>query len=200
MGNLGPLVLAWAHLRYKRGGLLGPLSALVVCLVLLFTQVGLYQAARDLPVILAGESARHDREAPRQEEGQEERNPFARGFLIGAIGVFLLVLVLFRHLLVAEMADYAREFAMLHTLGYSPFYLHSVVFAEMLLLMLLAFVPAALLMPPVFALVRAWTTWPLVVSLGQVGVVLALTLLLAVLVTLLASVKLKGLLQRDLLE
>jgi hypothetical protein len=201
MGSLGPLVLAWAHLREKRGGLLGPLLALVVCLVLLFTQVGLYQAARDLPLVPVAAITDPTQETPHDDSGRgDDGNPFARGFLIGAVGVFLLVLVVFRHLLVAELADHAREFALLHTLGYGPFYLRSVVFAEMLLLMLLAFVPSALLLPGVFALVRAWTTWPLTVSLAQVGVVLALTLLLALLVALLACVKLRGFLQRDLLE
>jgi putative ABC transport system permease protein len=76
------------------------------------------------------------------------------------------------------MADHLREFAMLHTLGYSPLYLRSVVFAEMLLLILLAFVPAVVLALGVDAFIRAWTGWPLSYGLARFGIVLLLALAL----------------------
>jgi hypothetical protein len=170
MGRLGPVFLAWAHLRHKRGGLVGPLLLLSAALTLLFVQVGLYQAACDL-----------DRPG-----ADPASAPFVQGFLLGAVGVFLLLPLLFHQLLVPEVTAHARDFALLGVLGYGPPYVAAVVLAEMLLLLLLAFVPAILLLPAVYALVRAGTDLPLAVSLPLLGNLLLLTLLPASVVALLA--------------
>jgi hypothetical protein len=175
MGRLGPVFLAWAHLRHRRGGLVGPLLLLAAALTLLFVQVGLYQAACDLD----------------RPEGDTASAPFARGFLIGEVGLFLLLPLLLHHLLVPEITVHSREFALLRVLGYGPLYVAAVVLAEMLLLVLLAFVPAALLLPLVYALVRAGTGLPLAVSLPRLGSLLLLTLALASVVALLGCRKAK---------
>jgi len=44
---MGPVYLAWAHLRYRGPALVGPLLVLVICLLLLFTQVGVYRAGQN---------------------------------------------------------------------------------------------------------------------------------------------------------
>ena len=185
MGNIGPVYLAWSHLRHKRSGLIGPLLVLLVCLLLMFTQVGLLLMQQPSQGASPTDQAAQDLSPPQGEaESGGSHHPIVRGF--GSVFVFLLVLLLFRHVLAAEMAGHLREFALLYTLGYRPSYLCSVFLAEMLLLILLAFVPAALLVPGVDAFVRAWTNWPLSLTLTRFGCVLMLALLMGVVAAILA--------------
>jgi hypothetical protein len=178
MGNLGPVYLAWSNVRHKRVALFGPLLVLLVCHLLLFTQVGmLFMAPHQLPVAPppTGQAADDSSSVEGEKERGKPRNLVAQG---GTVAVFLVVLLLFRHIAATEMAGHAREFAMLHTLGYPRSYVYFVVHAEMLLLVLLAFVPAMFLLPGVDAFVRAWTGWPLALSWRRVGWVLLAALVL----------------------
>jgi ABC-type antimicrobial peptide transport system permease subunit len=184
VGNFGPVVLAWSNLRHKPGGLLRPLLMLGLCLLLLFTQIGLFEAALELPARLTQD------ESSTREKAEDTRS-VARGFLVGVIGAFLLSLLVILDLLLSEVDTHALDFAMLAALGYSPLYLRGIVVAECFLAMLLAFVPAALLMPCAYAIVRAWTGLAVTISMAHLAVALGLAFLLAALSGLVALLKQK---------
>lgn len=131
-------------------------------------------------------------------ESTGPHNPLARGFVVGTVGLCLLLALLLHHVLIPELATHAREFALLGSLGYGPVFLCSVVVWEALLLVLLAFVPAALLLPAVYALARLWTGLPLVFGWPRLGTVLLLTLSLAILVALWGCRKVRGFHEREL--
>jgi len=178
MHNVSPVYLAWSNLRQMGTGLLGPLQVLLVCLLLLFTLVGLYSLPQDglasLPMVQAGRDSSLSSEDDIERGGARHTS----NRMPGAVAVCLVVVLLFRSVFAAAMSGHVNELIILHTLGYSPLYLRSVFFAESLFLILLALVPAALLAPGVDAVIRDWTGWPLSLTPMRFGTTLFLAIML----------------------
>jgi hypothetical protein len=195
MSNLGPVYLAWSHVRHRGAALFGPLLMLVVCHVLLFTLVGMLPLIPPRPPDQGANGGEASKAEPGHGEPDHEK---AVAGTVGMAVVLVVILLLFRHIAVTEADGQARGFAMLRTLGYPPTYVQAVLLTEMLLLVLLAAVPALLLLPGVDAFVRAWTDWPLTLGPGRVALGLLLQLMLGALAALLAMRKARALNPADL--
>jgi hypothetical protein len=174
----------------KRGGLLGPLLVLLLSLLLLFVQVGLYLALPAHPERGTPTGKVADGPLPDKEAGATSSlDPTVRQ--TGALCLGVVVLLLFWHVLDTETTSHSREFKLLRTLGYSLLDLHGIVFTEMVSLLLAAFVPALTLLHWVDMLIRAWTGLVLENSPARAGLVLVLALLLGAVATLLATRRLR---------
>jgi putative ABC transport system permease protein len=90
------------------------------------------------------------------------------------IGFFVGVVFCFQ-ILSTDVADHLSEFATLKAMGYSNAYLVGVVLQEALLLGAVGFVPGLLFSAVVYWLLSWQTGLPMVLTLGRVGLVFALT-------------------------
>jgi hypothetical protein len=218
MGNLGPVYLAWSHLRHRGAALFGPLLVVLVCHMLLFTLAGALsmespprpgalpsslQATADLVDAIIPDQSRMGAQpssgraaADNPSAGRGVEQGEAREWMVRSVGTgvaLLVVLLLFWSIAAAETEAQFIDFTVLRAVGYPLAYLHAVVLAEMILLVLMALAPAMVLAPGVDAFVRAWSGRPLTLSLGRVGAVLLAAMLLGTTAALLATRRIRTL-------
>jgi putative ABC transport system permease protein len=103
------------------------------------------------------------------------------GLIFGSglvVSLIVGIMVLYQTL-ATQIARHLPEFATLKAIGYADAILGAVVAIESAIIVVAAFVPAAAAAMAVYALVRAQTLLPLSFSPGNVGLVLAATLVMS---------------------
>jgi hypothetical protein len=190
MGNLGPLYLAWSRLRNRPIHSVNLLAVLMVCHVLLLTQLGFNRASQPSAV-----DPRPVRQVPsdgsltqEEKEPGEVRKPTARD-AVAMLGVVLAVTVVISFSVNTGVADYLDESATLRALGYPLSYLTRVDMAYSLLLVVSGFVLAVLVLAGICAL-GGLSVWFEIGSLQVVGMDLLFTMATASVAGLLGARKL----------
>jgi putative ABC transport system permease protein len=98
----------------------------------------------------------------------------------GLVVSFIVGIMVLYQALATQITRHLPEFATLKAIGYSDAYLDTVVMTESVIIVLAAFVPAVAAAMAVYARVRSETLLPVALSGPELGIVLAMTLAMAV--------------------
>jgi putative ABC transport system permease protein len=105
----------------------------------------------------------------------------ATGLIFGSglVVSFVVGIMVLYQTLATQITRQLPQFATLKAMGYTNRFLDAIVLVEAFLIMLIGFVPALVAALGVYALVRRQTLLPLDLSLPQLGMVFAITLVMA---------------------
>jgi putative ABC transport system permease protein len=99
-------------------------------------------------------------------------------FTLGTIMGFIVGIVIVYQILYTDVADHLSEYATLKAMGYTDFYLLTVVFQEAIILSIVGFFPGMLAAVGLYAVTRNATSLPLVMTVARATTVLILTIIM----------------------
>jgi putative ABC transport system permease protein len=99
-------------------------------------------------------------------------------FTLGTIMGFIVGIVIVYQILYTDVADHLPEYATLKAMGYTDFYLLTVVFQEAVILAIVGFFPGMLAAAGLYTITRNATNLPLLMTLARATTVLILTLIM----------------------
>ncbi len=113
-----------------------------------------------------------------------ERSYWANGtsigfiFTLGTIMGFIVGIVIVYQILYTDVADHLSEYATLKAMGYTDFYLLTVVFQEAIILSIVGFFPGMLAAVGLYTVTRNATSLPLLMTLARATTVMILTMIM----------------------
>jgi putative ABC transport system permease protein len=113
-----------------------------------------------------------------------ERNYWQTGtsigfiFTLGTIMGFIVGIVIVYQILYTDVADHLSEYATLKAMGYTDFYLLTVVFQEALILSIVGFFPGMFAAVGLYTITRNATNLPLIMTVARATTVLILTMIM----------------------
>jgi putative ABC transport system permease protein len=113
-------------------------------------------------------------------------------FTLGTIMGFIVGIVIVYQILYTDVADHLSEYATLKAMGYSDFYLLTVVFQEALILSIVGFFPGMLASVGLYTLTRNATNLPLLMTVARATTVLILTMVMCIISGAIAVRKLRA--------
>jgi putative ABC transport system permease protein len=99
-------------------------------------------------------------------------------FTLGTIMGFIVGIVIVYQILYTDVADHLSEYATLKAMGYTDFYLLTVVFQEAIILSIVGFFPGMLAAVGLYAMTRNATSLPLLMTVARATTVLILTMIM----------------------
>jgi putative ABC transport system permease protein len=99
-------------------------------------------------------------------------------FTLGTIMGFIVGIVIVYQILYTDVADHLPEYATLKAMGYTDFYLLTVVFQEAVILAIVGFFPGMFAAVGLYTITRNATNLPLLMTLARATTVLVLTLIM----------------------
>jgi putative ABC transport system permease protein len=99
-------------------------------------------------------------------------------FTLGTIMGFIVGIVIVYQILYTDVADHLPEYATLKAMGYTDFYLLTVVFQEAIILAIVGFFPGMLAAAGLYTITRNATNLPLLMTVARATTVLILTLIM----------------------
>jgi putative ABC transport system permease protein len=127
-----------------------------------------------------------------------ERNYWQTGtsigfiFTLGAVMGFIVGIVIVYQILYTDVADHLSEYATLKAMGYTDWYLLTVVFQEALILSIVGFFPGMLAAAGLYTMTRNATNLPLMMTVARASTVLILTIIMCVISGAIAVRKLRA--------
>lgn len=99
-------------------------------------------------------------------------------FTLGTIMGFIVGIVIVYQILYTDVADHLSEYATLKAMGYTDFYLLTVVFQEALILSIVGFFPGMLAAVGLYTMTRNATSLPLLMTIARATTVMILTMIM----------------------
>ncbi len=99
-------------------------------------------------------------------------------FTLGTVMGFIVGIVIVYQILYTDVADHLSEYATLKAMGYTDFYLLTVVFQEALILSIVGFFPGMLAAVGLYTMTRNATNLPLLMTVARATTVLILTMVM----------------------
>lgn len=99
-------------------------------------------------------------------------------FTLGTIMGFIVGIVIVYQILYTDVADHLSEYATLKAMGYTDFYLLTVVFQEALILSIVGFFPGMFAAVGLYTITRNATNLPLIMTVARATTVLILTMIM----------------------
>ncbi len=99
-------------------------------------------------------------------------------FTLGTVMGFIVGIVIVYQILYTDVADHLSEYATLKAIGYTDFYLLTVVFQEALILSIVGFFPGMLAAVGLYTMTRNATNLPLLMTIARAITVLLLTMIM----------------------
>ncbi len=99
-------------------------------------------------------------------------------FTLGTVMGFIVGIVIVYQILYTDVADHLSEYATLKAMGYTDFYLLTVVFQEALILSIVGFFPGMLAAVGLYTMTRNATNLPLLMTVARAVTVLLLTMIM----------------------
>ncbi len=99
-------------------------------------------------------------------------------FTLGTVMGFIVGIVIVYQILYTDVADHLPEYATLKAMGYTDFYLLTVVFQEAVILAIVGFFPGMLAAVGLYTMTRNATNLPLLMTVARATTVLLLTLIM----------------------
>ncbi len=99
-------------------------------------------------------------------------------FTLGTIMGFIVGIVIVYQILYTDVADHLSEYATLKAMGYTDFYLLTVVFQEAIILSIVGFFPGMLAAVGLYTITRNATSLPLLMTIARATTVLILTMIM----------------------
>jgi putative ABC transport system permease protein len=99
-------------------------------------------------------------------------------FTLGTVMGFIVGIVIVYQILYTDVADHLSEYATLKAMGYTDFYLLTVVFQEALILSIVGFFPGMLAAVGLYTMTRNATNLPLLMTVARGLTVLLLTMIM----------------------
>jgi putative ABC transport system permease protein len=113
-----------------------------------------------------------------------ERNYWQTGtsigfiFTLGTVMGFIVGIVIVYQILYTDVADHLSEYATLKAMGYTDFYLLTVVFQEAIILSIVGFFPGMLAAVGLYTMTRNATSLPLLMTITRAITVMLLTMIM----------------------
>jgi putative ABC transport system permease protein len=101
-------------------------------------------------------------------------------FTLGTVMGFIVGIVIVYQILYTDVADHLSEYATLKAMGYTDFYLLTVVFQEALILSIVGFFPGMFAAVGLYTMTRNATNLPLLMTVARAGTVFLLTMIMCV--------------------
>jgi putative ABC transport system permease protein len=101
-------------------------------------------------------------------------------FTLGTIMGFIVGIVIVYQILYTDVADHLSEYATLKAMGYTDFYLLTVVFQEAIILSIVGFFPGMFAAVGLYTMTRNATNLPLLMTVARAGSVFLLTMIMCV--------------------
>jgi putative ABC transport system permease protein len=99
-------------------------------------------------------------------------------FTLGTVMGFIVGIVIVYQILYTDVADHLSEYATLKAMGYTDFYLLTVVFQEAIILSIVGFFPGMLAAVGLYTMTRNATSLPLVMTIVRAVTVMLLTMIM----------------------
>jgi putative ABC transport system permease protein len=99
-------------------------------------------------------------------------------FTLGTVMGFIVGIVIVYQILYTDVADHLSEYATLKAMGYTDFYLLTVVFQEAIILSIVGFFPGMLAAVGLYTMTRNATSLPLLMTVARAITVLILTMIM----------------------
>jgi putative ABC transport system permease protein len=113
-------------------------------------------------------------------------------FTLGAVMGFIVGIVIVYQILYTDVADHLSEYATLKAMGYTDWYLLTIVFQEALILSIVGFFPGMLAATGLYAMTRSATNLPLMMTVARASTVLLMTITMCVISGAIAVRKLRA--------
>jgi putative ABC transport system permease protein len=113
-------------------------------------------------------------------------------FTLGTIMGFIVGIVIVYQILYTDVADHLSEYATLKAMGYTDFYLLTVVFQEAIILSIVGFFPGMLAAVGLYTMTRNATSLPLLMTVARATTVMILTMIMCVISGAIAVRKLRA--------
>jgi putative ABC transport system permease protein len=101
-------------------------------------------------------------------------------FTLGTIMGFIVGIVIVYQILYTDVADHLSEYATLKAMGYTDFYLLTVVFQEAIILSIVGFFPGMFAAVGLYTMTRNATNLPLLMTVARAGTVFLLTMIMCI--------------------
>jgi putative ABC transport system permease protein len=101
-------------------------------------------------------------------------------FTLGTIMGFIVGIVIVYQILYTDVADHLSEYATLKAMGYTDFYLLTVVFQEAIILSIVGFFPGMLAAVGLYTITRNATSLPLLMTIARATTVMILTMIMCI--------------------
>jgi putative ABC transport system permease protein len=101
-------------------------------------------------------------------------------FTLGTIMGFIVGIVIVYQILYTDVADHLSEYATLKAMGYTDFYLLTVVFQEAIILSIVGFFPGMFAAVGLYTMTRNATNLPLLMTVARASTVFLLTMIMCV--------------------
>jgi putative ABC transport system permease protein len=99
-------------------------------------------------------------------------------FTLGTVMGFIVGIVIVYQILYTDVADHLPEYATLKAMGYTDWYLLTVVFQEAVILAIIGFAPGMLAAVGLYTMTRNATSLPLLMTVSRATLVLLLTMIM----------------------
>jgi putative ABC transport system permease protein len=99
-------------------------------------------------------------------------------FTLGTVMGFIVGIVIVYQILYTDVADHLSEYATLKAMGYTDFYLLTVIFQEAIILSIVGFFPGMVAAVGLYTLTRNATSLPLLMTIARAITVLTLTMIM----------------------
>jgi putative ABC transport system permease protein len=155
----------------------------------------------DIPATIAAMRAYYPKDVrifSRQEFIDEELHYWQTGtsigfiFTLGTIMGFIVGIVIVYQILYTDVADHLSEYATLKAMGYTDFYLLTVVFQEAIILSIVGFFPGMFAAVGLYSMTRNATNLPLMMTAARAITVLLLTMMMCIISGAIAVRKLRA--------
>ncbi len=113
-------------------------------------------------------------------------------FTLGTVMGFIVGIVIVYQILYTDVADHLSEYATLKAMGYTDFYLLTVVFQEAIILSIVGFFPGMLAAMGLYTMTRNATSLPLLMTISRAVTVMILTMIMCTLSGAIAVRKLRA--------
>jgi putative ABC transport system permease protein len=101
-------------------------------------------------------------------------------FTLGTVMGFIVGIVIVYQILYTDVADHLSEYATLKAMGYTDFYLLTVVFQEAIILSIVGFFPGMFAAVGLYTMTRNATNLPLLMTVARAATVFLLTMIMCV--------------------
>lgn len=101
-------------------------------------------------------------------------------FTLGTVMGFIVGIVIVYQILYTDVADHLSEYATLKAMGYTDFYLLTVVFQEAIILSIVGFFPGMFAAVGLYSMTRSATNLPLLMTVARATTVLILTMIMCI--------------------
>jgi putative ABC transport system permease protein len=99
-------------------------------------------------------------------------------FTLGTVMGFIVGIVIVYQILYTDVADHLSEYATLKAMGYTDWYLLTVVFQEAIILSIVGFLPGTIAAVGLYTMTRNATSLPLLMTVARAATVLTLTVIM----------------------